>query len=191
MKTIQQLIFLPVLLAGLFLRSADAATLSCEYDSAGRLVKADYGSGKSVSYTYDSAGNLLRSQAAVFTDTDNDGLEDSWETTFFGDLSRTGLDDKDQDGSSDRAEFLAGTTPTNAVSVLKVQKITSASGVSASLEWSAVPGKYYRIQFKDSLKAASWTDLPGEVPATGPTATKTDATLPRETERYYRVVLVP
>ena len=36
-----------------------AASVNYSYDSAGRLVKIDYGAGGSITYTYDSAGNLL------------------------------------------------------------------------------------------------------------------------------------
>lgn len=36
-----------------------AATVNYSYDSAGRLIKVDYGTGGSISYTYDNAGNLL------------------------------------------------------------------------------------------------------------------------------------
>jgi uncharacterized protein (TIGR03437 family) len=41
-----------------FLLMAD--TVNYSYDSAGRLIRAAYGSGKSVLYSYDYAGNLLR-----------------------------------------------------------------------------------------------------------------------------------
>jgi len=37
-----------------------AAAVTYSYDSAGRLVKVDYGAGGSINYTYDQAGNLLR-----------------------------------------------------------------------------------------------------------------------------------
>ena len=36
-----------------------AAAINYSYDSAGRLIKADYGAAGSISYTYDKAGNLL------------------------------------------------------------------------------------------------------------------------------------
>ncbi len=36
-----------------------AAAVTYSYDSAGRLIKADYGSAGSINYTYDKAGNLL------------------------------------------------------------------------------------------------------------------------------------
>jgi YD repeat-containing protein len=39
---------------------ADASNITYTYDAAGRIVAADYGSGKSTSYAYDNAGNLLQ-----------------------------------------------------------------------------------------------------------------------------------
>lgn len=39
----------------------DATSITYNYDSAGRLVSADSGSGKSISYSYDNAGNLIQS----------------------------------------------------------------------------------------------------------------------------------
>ena len=42
------------------LNSAPAGNVLYNYDSAGRLVSADYGAGKSTSYAYDNAGNLLQ-----------------------------------------------------------------------------------------------------------------------------------
>jgi uncharacterized repeat protein (TIGR01451 family) len=37
-----------------------AGSIQYSYDAAGRLAKADYGSGKTIAYTYDNSGNLLR-----------------------------------------------------------------------------------------------------------------------------------
>lgn len=44
-------------------------------------------------------------------DTDGDGLSDSWEIAFFGDLSRDGSGDFDTDNLSDLEEFEEGTNP--------------------------------------------------------------------------------
>jgi YD repeat-containing protein len=38
-----------------------SSSVAYTYDAAGRIVAADYGSGKSTSYAYDNAGNLLQS----------------------------------------------------------------------------------------------------------------------------------
>jgi YD repeat-containing protein len=41
-------------------RASRASTIAYTYDSAGRLVTADYGANKTTSYAYDNAGNLLQ-----------------------------------------------------------------------------------------------------------------------------------
>jgi YD repeat-containing protein len=52
--------FLAVVVSGpFFLGSLHADTLTYSYDANGRLLKADYGGGKSFTYSYDKAGNIL------------------------------------------------------------------------------------------------------------------------------------
>ena len=45
-------------------------------------------------------------------DTDNDGLDDDWENTYFEDTSYDGDDDPDFDGLDNEAEETAGSDPT-------------------------------------------------------------------------------
>lgn len=47
------------------------------------------------------------------TDSDNDGMGDNWEISYFGDLSRDGSGDFDSDGLDDVDEWSEGTSPTN------------------------------------------------------------------------------
>lgn len=47
-----------------------------------------------------------------FTDTDNDGIDDDWETTLFGDLTQTATGDFDNDGVCNLDEYNGGTNPT-------------------------------------------------------------------------------
>lgn len=49
-----RLILVPLLATALY-----AGTVNYNYDTAGRLIRADYGSGVSISYSYDASGNLL------------------------------------------------------------------------------------------------------------------------------------
>jgi hypothetical protein len=56
------------------------------------------------------------------------------------------------------------------------------------LTWSAIPGVTYRVQFKNQLEDAAWTNLPPDVTASGPTASKADPLGP--TQRFYRVLVV-
>ena len=45
-------------------------------------------------------------------DSDNDGLLDSWETYYFGNLAQTGSGDPDGDGVNNLEEFQLGRNPT-------------------------------------------------------------------------------
>jgi hypothetical protein len=73
------------------------------------------------------------------------------------------------------------------VIVLPAPRLTEIrrAGASVSLTWTAIAGSRYRVQFKDSLSQSDWSDLPGEVLATGETATRTDSLGPRQ--RFYRL----
>jgi hypothetical protein len=123
-------------------------------------------------------------------DTDGDGLDDDWEMAYFDTLDRDGSGDFDGDGETAGEEFRAGTDPTNAASILRVMTLTVPGGGATQLFWSAVPGKIYRVQFKDDIGNAGWTALDGDVTAVGTTATKTDTTASGNGHRYYRVALV-
>ncbi|MCL5097976.1 MAG: S8 family serine peptidase, partial [Candidatus Omnitrophica bacterium] len=56
----------------------------------------------------------------TIVDTNQNGIPDAWEQTYFGDVSslRTQATDTDGDGMTDYAEFTAGTNPTNSSSFL-------------------------------------------------------------------------
>ena len=123
-------------------------------------------------------------------DSDGDGLPDDWEVTYFNDLAHDGSTDSDGDGASDAAEYNAGTNPTKDASVLRALTVTSAGTEQTTVLWLAVPGKTYRVQSKDDLNAANWTDLPGEVTASGDQGSAVDPG-GAKSQRYYRVRLVP
>src|SRR5687767_737279 len=57
-----------------------AEEVNYQYDPAGRLISADYGSSGRIDYLYDPAGNLLNQTTTVLTDTDADRMDDLWET---------------------------------------------------------------------------------------------------------------
>jgi Lamin Tail Domain/CotH kinase protein/Carbohydrate binding domain/Immunoglobulin domain len=61
---------------------------------------------------------------------------------------------------------------------------------SATLSWTAEPGATYRLQYKDKLGDPEWMDVPGDVVAAGPTASKTDTTIPSVGQRFYRIMRV-
>ena len=60
----------------------------------------------------------------------------------------------------------------------------------ATLSWSAVPGKTYRVQFTTRPSNLEWMDLDGDVTATTNSAGMTDATA-AGSNRFYRVIKLP
>jgi hypothetical protein len=71
---------------------------------------------------------------------------------------------------------------------LRITHLAFENG-TVTLTWSAIPGRSYRIDFKDDLAAPAWTPLGSTVFALGFTATVTDTPAPF-THRFYRVRLV-
>ncbi|MFN7140496.1 MAG: hypothetical protein ACK4UN_14255, partial [Limisphaerales bacterium] len=67
-----------------------------------------------------------------------------------------------------------------------ISGVTGAGTSNVTVTWSAVNGTTYRLQYKNSLNDASWTDLPPVV-ASGSTASATDTTAGGNA-RFYRVV---
>lgn len=70
-----------------------------------------------------------------------------------------------------------------------IQSVTESNG-TITLTWDTIPGRSYRLQFKDDLDQETWDDLGGDVTATAATASRTDEngfTGPR----YYRILALP
>ena len=152
--------------------------------------------GGSYTMTITNALGMATSLAAALSlldgDADGDGMTDLWEWTHGLDPFRNdAADDADHDGVSNLNEYLAGTDPANGNSVLRVLTVTAPGSASTMVVWNAVPGRSYRVQFKDNLGAPSWTQLSGIVTATGPTAAKLDASANISPRRFYRVVIAP
>src|ERR1035437_3143248 len=71
-------------------------------------------------------GSATSSVARLDLDADKDGLADSWEITYFGSITnQSGAFDKDHDGTDNLTEYLDGTNPTNALSVLPRLTVTT------------------------------------------------------------------
>jgi uncharacterized repeat protein (TIGR01451 family) len=71
----------------------------------------------------------------------------------------------------------------------RIGRISFDAG-TVRIEWFAIPGENYRVQYKPTIDAAAWIDLPGDVTAGGVTAFTTDAPGPVG-QRFYRVLLLP
>ncbi len=127
----------------------------------------------------------------VLADFDQDGMADAWESSFGFSTndSFNALLDADGDGLGNRAEYLAGTDPTDAASVLKIFLTGPNAGV---LQFIAQSNVAYSVEQRTNLSFESWsafTSLAAQAfvrtvqvgvpyPPTGPA-------------RYYRLVTPP
>jgi hypothetical protein len=123
-------------------------------------------------------------------DSDGDGMPDDWELAHGlnpDDPSDAALDN-DGDGMTNLDEYLAGTDPNDPESVLKLAALASPNE-GVTLQFTAVAGKSYTIQYRNSLSTGGWLKL-SDVAATGSTESKSisDPSAEVASERYYRVV---
>jgi len=114
---------------------------------------------------------------AVVADGDANGLPDEWEAQFGGEPGA----DPDQDGLSNRQEYLAGTGPLNAQSSLRLRLRTPVV-----LEFDAASNKTYTVQWRGSLGAGSWARLADFIAA--PTNRTVAITNTAAGSAFYRLV---
>ena len=101
----------------------------------------------------------------ALVDADRDGVPDEWELNYgMNPADAADADqDADGDGMSNRAEYLAGTNPTDRSSYLKITEITTDGG--ASLKFVVPANKVYSVEFTDALGTGTWFKLSNVLPA--------------------------
>jgi len=130
--------------------------------------------------------NSRRLNLQRMVDTDGNGLPDWWEFEFFGHYTGTDPNaDPDHDGMSNLAEWIAGTNPTNAASVLRASIVSNnLSGVVVS--WSSTAGKTYWLARSTNL-LTGFSTINTNIAATAPTNILTDTSVLSGNTRFYRV----
>jgi hypothetical protein len=151
---------------------------------------------------YDPHGTLIPSasqdfvvigvNASIFTDADNDGLPDAWEC-------ETGLDivltagansDSDGDGQTDFQEYLSGTNPLDAASLLEAV-FTAQTGNTATVSFFAAAGRTYRVQTSTDLSVGNWTTQQTIGPLTTNQTVSPSVTAPPVVKRIFVRVASP
>lgn len=120
-------------------------------------------------------------------DLNGDGLPDDWQMQYWGAKWSNwpaASEDRDEDGMTTYEEFLAGTNPKDASSVLKTQLTVDPLG--RRLSWNTQPGFIYQIQ--SSVDFLEWTNAGSPRYAAG----TNDSTLVNMNNgtAYFRIVRV-
>ncbi len=148
-----------------------------------------------------NCGWISLSNAVAYVKTDtispgalaSDGLPIAWLLTYFGTTNENANADPTGKGMTLEQDYLAGTDPTNANSLLRITAESfSSGGTSKMLTWDSVATRYYYIQTTPSLNPTIvWTDsgLGLISPSAGSTTTAefSDA---EAAVRFYRVEAV-
>jgi subtilisin family serine protease len=127
---------------------------------------------------------------AVLPDRDGDGLPNDWELAH-GLCTNDAADavfDADLDGVANRDEYTAGTNPTNAQSVLKIETIRRTDAATA-LTFQAVSNKTYTVEARAGEIEDRWQRIADLLPATtNRTVSVLDGNSSSDAARYYRLV---
>ena len=121
-------------------------------------------------------------------DTDADGMDDTWESTYFAGLGQGAADDFDADGTDNLTEYRLGLIPNNGSSAFTVSRNAS----TGLLTWPSAEGLTFRIERSTTL-TGNWTALETALPAAAGPATTTSYTdaSPPEGKAFYRIGLNP
>ncbi|HSU57474.1 MAG TPA: hypothetical protein VLT36_25760 [Candidatus Dormibacteraeota bacterium] len=121
-----------------------------------------------------------------------DGLDDMFQRKYFFPFTQTNAgpnSDPDHDGMNNYAEYVAGTIPTNAASVLKLQSTTTAAS-GTTVRWQSVTGKKYQVMSRTNIILGSWQNVGGTYTASNTTAQLLDTTATNGV-RFYRLQALP
>ena len=152
---------------------------------------SDLGFRCAANVTPSGPGFTAGSSLGKLADADGDGAPDWWEEmNFGGGLGGVAVDstkDLDGDGMITANEYVAGTDPTNSVSVLEIASVshTTSTGQAITIIWQSVAGKSYSIERTDNL-LGGFEPVAAGIKATAPANVYTDTVTGRK-RYFYRI----
>jgi hypothetical protein len=128
----------------------------------------------------------------ILADADGDGMPDAWETQYGFSTTNAadGALDFDGDGMSNHDEYVAGTDPTNPLSVLK---LFATAANPALFQFVGQSNIAYTVQYRTNLTAANWISLTNIAAQPNVRTVDVDsasAPVPAD-QRYFRIATPP
>jgi hypothetical protein len=157
--------------------------LFLEFDSGSIIIDNLY---------VDATAQNLTNPLAPTSDSDADGMDDAWETAYFGGTSAANggpAEDYDSDGTDNLTEFRLGLIPNNGASAFTASRNTA----TGQLTWPSKAGATFRVERSTTLTGA-WSVLESSLPAAAAPSTSTGYTdpSPQAGDRsFYRIGLNP
>src|SRR5262249_43422872 len=115
------------------------------------------------------ANGFLEVQSA-FPDINRDGFDDRFQRQYFGTPFAGNAApnlDPDRDGYTNLAEYIAGSNPIDATSVLRIEAI-HWDAIGATIRWRSAPGKRYQVSSRPYANSSrGWQNVGAPVVATG------------------------
>ena len=121
-----------------------------------------------------------------------DGLDDRFQRRYFPLFTATiaaPAADPDGDGFNNLAEYIAGTVPTNAASLLRVESVRQ-DATGCTLTWQSGAGSRYQVLSKPLVASGSFTNVGAPVTATTNLTSFLDASGTNGV-KFYRVQALP
>jgi len=123
-------------------------------------------------------GHVQTDSLDLGPDTDGDMLPDAWELSHTKSLPVLSKDnDQDDDGATDKEEYLADTDPLDSGSLFVItDKVLDPPMGKADVTWNSVPTRLYRVEFNpDPTNPSGWIDsgLGDQAPDAGTETTRT------------------
>jgi hypothetical protein len=114
---------------------------------------------------------LLRTESIAISDSDHDGISDTWEQQQAGNLTDlTESGDADGDGISDRSEYVMDSNPLEPNEGVRIVGLSLiAARQWAQLEWTSRPTRVYQILESTNLATQVWTPIGTVAGAPAPT----------------------
>lgn len=134
-------------------------------------------------------GRVVRVDLAITPQTDT---YETWAAGFFGsathpDALRTA--DPDRDGLNNEREYLAGTDPKSAASVLEILEVT-VQGSQVTIAWPSATNKRYRVETAAQV-TGPWLETSTVVTGSGANVQTTLSRALSDPRMFYRVRLLP